>query len=35
MAKHYAMRNKIAMAKLKRANLNIEALEKKEEEGRL
>jgi len=35
MAKYYAMRNKIARAKLKRAHAKIEALTKKEEKRRL
>ena len=35
MAKYYAMRNKIARAKLKRAHAKIEALTKQEEKKRL
>jgi len=35
MAKHYAMRDKIARAKLKRAHAEIEALTKQEEKNRL
>lgn len=35
MAKHYAMRNKIARAKLKQAHSKIEALTKQEEKMRL
>ena len=34
-AKHYAKKNKIARAKLKRANANIEALTMQEEERRV
>ena len=35
MAKHYAMRNKIARAKLKRAHAKIQALTKQKEKERL
>jgi len=35
MTKYYAMRNKIARAKLKRAHAKIEALTKKEEKRKL
>ena len=35
MVKHYAMRGKIARAKLKRAHAKIEALTKQEEKRRL
>jgi len=35
MVKHYAMRDKIARAKLKRAHAKIEALTKKEKKKRL
>lgn len=35
MAKHYAMRDKIAKAKLRRGHAKIEALTKKEEKNRL
>ena len=35
VAKHYAMRDKIARAKLKRAHAKIEALTKQEEKKRL
>lgn len=35
MKKYYAMRNKIVREKLRKANAKIQALNKKEEEGRL
>ena len=35
MARHYAMRNRIARAKLKRAHAKIQALTKKKEKERL
>lgn len=35
MAKHYAMRNKISRAKLKRAHAKIQALTKQEEKEKL